>query len=41
MTDMTSNVATHNHAASKRKANKTEFMVYFAIIFLSASPYTT
>ena len=38
MTDMTSNVATHNHAASKRKAYKTEFMVYFVIIFLATLP---
>ena len=38
MTDMTSNVAPHAHAQSKRKTNQTEFMVYFAIIFLATLP---
>ena len=38
MTDMTSNVAEQTHAQSKRKTNQTEFMVYFAIIFLATLP---
>lgn len=39
MTDMTSNVASEAPAASKRRsANRTEFMVYFAIIFLATLP---
>ncbi|WP_299147379.1 cytochrome PufQ [uncultured Tateyamaria sp.] len=36
MTDMTSNIATE--APKKRSAQKTEFMVYFAIIFVATLP---
>lgn len=38
MTDMTSNVAPQTESHSKRKSNQTEFMVYFAIIFLATLP---
>ena len=37
MTDMTSNVVTEN-TAKKRNGVKTEFMVYFAIIFVATLP---
>ena len=37
MTDMTSNLATEA-APKKRAAIKTEFMVYFAIIFVATLP---
>ena len=36
MTDMTSNIATE--APKKRSGIKTEFMVYFAIIFVATLP---
>ncbi|WP_299615745.1 cytochrome PufQ [uncultured Tateyamaria sp.] len=36
MTDMTSNLATE--APKKRNGEKTEFMVYFAIIFVATLP---
>ena len=36
MTDMTSNIATDT--PKKRNAEKTEFMVYFAIIFVATLP---
>jgi hypothetical protein len=39
MTDMTSNVAQDvHHSAHKKRTNKTEFMVYFAVIFLATLP---
>lgn len=37
MTDMTSNMATEA-PARKRNGEKTEFMVYFAIIFVATLP---
>ncbi|KIC47885.1 MULTISPECIES: cytochrome PufQ [Tateyamaria] len=37
MTDMTSNVVTETHA-KKRNGERTEFMVYFAIIFVATLP---
>ena len=37
MTDMTSNLATET-TAKKRNGEKTEFMVYFAIIFVATLP---
>ena len=37
MTDMTSNLATET-TAKKRNGVKTEFMVYFAIIFVATLP---
>lgn len=37
MTDMTSNLATET-AVKKRNGVKTEFMVYFAIIFVATLP---
>ena len=36
MTDMTSNISTD--APKKRSGEKTEFMVYFAIIFVATLP---
>ena len=42
MTDMTSQtVAEETEVAHRRRANRTEFMVYFTIIFLATLPLAT
>ena len=38
MTDLTSNTPMEQSHAPKRNAHKTEFMVYFAVIFIATLP---
>jgi hypothetical protein len=38
MSDLTSNTPMEHTAAPKRNAQKTEFMVYFAVIFVATLP---
>ena len=41
MTDMTSDVVHEASAPHKRRGERTEFMVYFAIIFVATLPLAT
>ena len=41
MTDATSHLEAHEHSAPRKRSNRTEFMVYFAIIFAATLPLAT